>query len=1509
MYQKAKRCCGINSPWSFASIGVLLIQLGGCIGQSVDKEAAPAKSQSALTAAEDSNGTAGAVTGEAAETQAVNRSEVGSGAGSESAAPSAGSSGSGRGTGTGGMRVVWLMMKQQANLAQAATAKDWKVRGQNVQNALTSAANNSQGSIRSFLTQRGVKFRPFWIVNTIRVEADQATIDALAKRSEVAQIIADRKYSIPKPQPGISQSKVLTTEWNLDNIGAPKAWDAYGARGEGIVVANVDTGVQYDHPALVKQYRGTLADGSFDHNYNWYDPANICGTPSSAPCDNAGHGTHTMGTMVGDDGDPGTNQIGVAPHAKWIAAKGCEDYSCSTESLLAAAQWILAPTDLTGQNPRTDLRPNVVNNSWGGGSGDTFYQAAVQAWVAAGIFPAFSVGNAGNACGSANSPGDYPESYASGAYDAKNVIASWSSRGPSAFDIIKPNIAAPGVDVRSSVPGNTYEVYSGTSMASPHLAGTVALMWSAAPALVGDIDSTREILDQSALDTADLGCGGTAENNNVWGEGRLDALAALDNCPTGPTGTLRGAITEADTGSPIAKATVLIQGGARDRTVTTDASGAFSVKLSVGVYTITAKAFGYLVQSVQSVEITEGATTTQDYSLVLAPTFALSGVVVDKKGTPLAGAQVSILGTPIDAVITDDSGHYSFAKVPAGDYNVNANAGRCYDTQTLPLTLSADATLDFVLPLRVDAYGYSCYVAPYNFIDANTVLPLNNNDSTNVTLPFPFTLYGQTYDTVTVTMYGYINFVSGSQGAYYNQPIPDPDFPNAAIYPFWDDLMTYTGGTVRTETLGTAPNRQFVIEWRDLESWEYWDGNRVRFEVVLSENGQILMQYASDGLPWQKGSSATMGIENELGTIAFQYSYNQPSVYAGKALLYDIPPSGIVEGTIVNANDGLPIARAEVQALQNDTVVRTTSTTSKGFYRLQLPEGTYTLVASKKNYGPERATVTAAIGQVIHQGFSLKTGIAVVAPTSVQVVTTKGQSRTRLLTVKNTGSLTFDYTISEAGGSKVKVSSTSTLVLKPGADLNAFTTKNLFDGRIEPTGWSPSATGDVIRSFTPQGMSLAWGVGYTNNLWLSEVMSTPADHEFTPEGTPTGRSWPTNWGGVWGADMAYDANRGIVCQVNVAGDNGIYCWDPETGKVVDSITGSLPWTAISQRGLAYRADDDTFYVGGWNEGTIYHIKGLSASDKGTVISTCTPSDGSISGLAYNNSMGVLWEATNSNTDSIYELNPDDCTVLSTLAHPSPGYNGAGLELDEEGNLWMIGQSPNTAYLMESGVPAFSDVPWITVAPTTGTLAPGQSVTLKVTVNTAGMEEGVYLASVFVRTTAAKEPSVRVPVSLIVSAYQQGVNAGGKAYTDTLGDPWAKDAAYAAGGWGYVQKSRTYSTNKAIAGSSDPVPFQSQRIDPYAYRFDNVPNGVYQVDLKFAELLNAKIGKRLYDVIVEETEVLPAHDIRYEVGTFAADNHTFFIEVTDGRMDVRFVPRSGYEAPVVNALRVTRRPDR
>jgi subtilisin family serine protease len=1400
-------------------------------------------------------------------------------------------------------------MKQKPSLSVAAATKDWKVRGQNVFGVLTNNANVSQASLLAFLAQNKIKNHPFWIMNAIRIEASKATIDAIANRSDVGKVIGDPTYAIPPIQKGVAKQHIQSLEWGLTNIHAPEAWSSYGTRGDGIVVANVDTGVQFDHPALARQYRGVQSNGSYDHNYNWFDPAFICGRPSSAPCDNVGHGTHTMGTMVGDDGDPGQNQIGVAPHARWIAAKGCEYDSCTSESLLAAAQWILAPTDLTGSNPRPDLRPNIVNNSWSGASGDAFYQAAVQAWVAAGIFPAFAAGNAGMACNSVGSPGDYPESYAAGAYDAGNVIAAFSSRGPSTFGIVKPNIAGPGVDVRSSVPGSSYDWYSGTSMASPHLAGTVALMWAAAPSLVGDIAGTRAVLDESAVDTADATCGGSSQDNNVWGEGRLDVLAAVDLAPRGPTGKLQGTVTQSADGTPVVGASVLIQGGVRDQVKVTDTSGVYAARLGVGTYQVTTRAFGFIAQTVAGVQVSEDVVTTQDYVLVTAPVHALAGTVRDDHGNGLAGVRVTVLSTPLPPVISDSSGHYSIPSLPDGTYQLQAQGTPCNEAQTQTLVLGEDETLDFVLPQRMDGFGYSCLPIPYAFIAANTVLPISNMATkADIVLPFPVTFYGQTYESASVTAFGYLTFLPSVVQGGANVPLPSPGLPNAAIYPFWTDLLLDTQSSVRTELVGAAPDRQFVIEWRDVTSWS--NASRVRFEVVLSESGQIALQYVSGGDSWQQGNAATIGMENETGTVGFGYSYDQAVIAPETALRFSLLPSGTIEGTLVDANDGSPIGGATIQALQGSTVIRSTKTTAHGLYRLQLPAGSYSVVAGQEDYGQQQVTLTVAVGQRLTQNFALRTGKAALGPSTLQLVLPTNQRRTRTLSLQNSGSRDLGFTVSEAGGARQTVAASRQYVRSDTYDTNARNTMGLLQGGATPLGWSANATGSVLKSFAPQGMQLAWGVGTKGDVWLSDL-SMLNNVEFTEDGTPTGRQWSASWSTGWPADMAYDFAHNQMCQVSVGGDNGIYCWDLVTGGLTGSITGSLPWTATSQRGLAYRPDDDSFYVGGWNEGVIYHIKGLSASDKGAVLSTCMPPDGMISGLAYNRSMNVLWEATNTRGDTIYELNPDDCTVLSTLAHPDQsGYQGGGLEMDGVGNLWMISQSPSKAYLVDSGVPVFSDVPWLSISPARGTVAPGKSVNLAVTVNTTGLSPGVYLASVFVLTDAAKQSVLRVPVSLIVSAYQQSVNAGGSSYADSLGDSWAADQKYKTGSWGYTDKSNTNSSKRAISGTTDPVLYQSQRVAPYAYRFDNVPNGIYQVDFKFAELEpKMKNGKRLFDVIVENTLVLPAHDITYDVGTLAADNHTFFVEVVDGRMDVRFIARAGSESPVINALRITQRPDR
>jgi subtilisin family serine protease len=776
----------------------------------------------------------------------------------------------------------FVRFSERADLSAASKISDWNQRGAAVVAALRETADRSQADARKRLVAAGAAYQPFWISNTILVRnGSPAVAGDLAGLGNVVRLDAPKAYELPKPIDGTVEPAVNAVEWGIAAIKADQVWSTFGVRGEGTVVANIDTGVDFDHPALVGKYRGNNG-GSFDHNYNWHDPSSVCGAPSLVPCDNNNHGTHTMGTMVGSDG---ANQIGAAPNARWIAAKGCESNSCSETALLSSGQWVTAPTDLANANPRPDLRPHIVNNSWGGGGGDPWYLDTVNAWRAAGIFPAFSNGNSGPGCGTSGSPGDYAESYSSGAFDIGGAIASFSSRGPAGG--IKPNLASPGVNVNSSINGGGYGALSGTSMASPHTAGTVALMWSAAPALLGDIAQTTMVLNQTAFDTSDLTCGGTAANNNVWGEGKLDALNAVTQSPRGPTGTLTGTVTNASTGAAIAGAQVHITGPV-NRDVTTNASGVYSVILPAGSYAVTASAFGFVSGSA-NVSITQGATTTQNFALTPAPSGSVSGFVRDITGRAIGAATVTVIGTPIPPATTAADGSYSFASVPHGTYQVNALNGLCTNSQTLPLTVDGPETLNFDLTPRSDSFGYTCAVQGAGYVQGTTAVALTGDDvSATVSMPFAFPFYGSSYSQAFVSSNGNLNFLAANT-TFSNSAIPSASGPNAAIYPFWDDLLLDASSGVFTRSTGTAPNRSFLVEWRNAAFFSA--AGRIDVEVELFENGQIVMRYRNldPASAVEQGSSATVGIENAAGTVALQYSVNAMTLSDSQSIRF-LPP-------------------------------------------------------------------------------------------------------------------------------------------------------------------------------------------------------------------------------------------------------------------------------------------------------------------------------------------------------------------------------------------------------------------------------------------------------------------------------------------------------------------------------------------------------------------------------------------------------------------------------------------
>ncbi|MCA9940097.1 MAG: S8 family serine peptidase [Anaerolineales bacterium] len=438
-----------------------------------------------------------------------------------------------------------VFLQEQADLSGAAQLSTKLEKGTYVYQELTRVAQATQGPILAALDGLGVNYRPYWVANMIWVRGGADVVQALASRDDVAHIYSNPSvFGGVEPMEGL-QNAPQGIEWNISLVGAPDVWAA-GDTGQGAVIAGQDTGYDWDHPALINQYRGYNGGGA-DHNYSWHDaihvnnpntpPGNPCGFDSPVPCDDVNHGTHTMGTMVGDDG--GSNQIGMAPGARWIGCRNMEEGWGMPSTYSECFEWFIAPTDLSGQNPDPAMAPDVISNSWScptteGCTDPNVMLQVVENVRAAGIFIAVSAGNSGSGCSSVNTPAAiYDASFTVGATTSSDVIASYSSRGPVTVDgsnRLKPDISAPGSSVRSSIPGGGYATFSGTSMASPHVAGLVGLLVSANPTLHGQVDQLEAIITDTALHlTTTQNCGGVPGDqipNNTYGYGRINALAA-----------------------------------------------------------------------------------------------------------------------------------------------------------------------------------------------------------------------------------------------------------------------------------------------------------------------------------------------------------------------------------------------------------------------------------------------------------------------------------------------------------------------------------------------------------------------------------------------------------------------------------------------------------------------------------------------------------------------------------------------------------------------------------------------------------------------------------------------------------------------------------------------------------------------------------------------------------------------------------------------------------------------
>jgi serine protease AprX len=443
-----------------------------------------------------------------------------------------------------------VYLAEQADLSQAAQLTTKEAKGAYVYEQLTAMAERTQGPLLEELRRLGLGHRAYWVANLVWVRGDLGAVQRLAARPDVAHLYANPRVQVELPEQLQPLPELLSPEaieWNILHVNADDVW-ALGYNGQGVIVGGQDTGYQWNHPALINAYRGWNG-ATADHNYNWHDAIHggtnnpTCGFDSPVPCDDNGHGTHTMGTMIGDDG--GSNQVGMAPGAQWIGCRNMNLGWGTPQTYTECYQWFIAPTDLNGENPDLSKAPHVINNSWGcppaeGCTDPNVLLSVVQNVRAAGILTAHSAGNSGPSCSTVNTPSAiYDESFTVGSTTSTDAISSFSSRGPVTIDgsgRLKPDITAPGSSIRSSRPTNTYGISSGTSMAGPHVAGLVALLISANPALAGQVDALEQIITSTAVPlTTTQNCGdvhGARVPNNTFGWGRIDALAAVNKART-----------------------------------------------------------------------------------------------------------------------------------------------------------------------------------------------------------------------------------------------------------------------------------------------------------------------------------------------------------------------------------------------------------------------------------------------------------------------------------------------------------------------------------------------------------------------------------------------------------------------------------------------------------------------------------------------------------------------------------------------------------------------------------------------------------------------------------------------------------------------------------------------------------------------------------------------------------------------------------------------------------------
>lgn len=853
---------------------------------------------------------------------------------------------------------VLVLLRSQVDLAALdqqlySQKSSMQQRAYQVITALKQNAESTQGSLKSYLDSKLESFdvftyQAFWISNLFTIEAKTQVVYELMNRLDVAEMDLDALLELDKPEKveGFVEG-TESVEPGLRIINAHLLW-AQGITGQGRLVMDIDTGVFPNHPALNFKWRGNHVPS----NQAWFDPA---GTTVPSDCD--GHGSHTMGTMVGWSPTTG-DTVGVAPDAEWIAAKTiCS--SPHTSNSVAAFQWAIDPDG----NPSTiDDMPDAINNSWYDpdvtNECSGIYKTTLDAVEAAGIAVVFSAGNNGPGTSTITKPKNINTNnvnvMCTAAIDGAsylggntNPIASFSSRGPSLCGgtgslLIKPEVSAPGVSVRSSGSATGYTVLSGTSMASPHVAGAVALLKQFAPNLTG-----KQILEALYNTAVDLGAAG--EDNN-YGMGLIDVYAAFLSLGT-PDSTVPDPITDLSAGSPTSNSLTL------QWTVPYDSSmngvtgynirySTSAITDSTSFYNATQLPYNAIPDTAGAIEsyLVEGLDFATPYYFSIKSRDVWSNwsdLSNSAIGTTLAAPQISVapasinhILNPFDVVV--DTVTISNVSIDPStlDFSVtlenNTFPGGVVSARLIPkynnladvIEASSKDNPQDVGGISIegsggpDLFGYkwrdsnepngpqyiwnditSTGTLATNWIPTGSFDPKDEGYAGPFPLGFNFKFYGQGKNQIYVSSNGLILFNTVSSNIYTNAQIPSSEVPNEYIAPFWDDLDGVSSGTVHYKQEGST----FIVQFT---GWhKYSNTGSLTFQIVLHQNGKIVVYYNNMNATL---NSATVGIENAAGNDGLQVAYNANYVANNLALEFAAEPdwlsNDVNSGTLFNGN-------------------------------------------------------------------------------------------------------------------------------------------------------------------------------------------------------------------------------------------------------------------------------------------------------------------------------------------------------------------------------------------------------------------------------------------------------------------------------------------------------------------------------------------------------------------------------------------------------------------------------